>query len=177
MYNNGSNTLLRHGQLFQSTPVGTQSRSITGVPGDPRPLHAAFVPFDNPSNWRVSSSANGRGINVPRTYMSRWYERVEGLPVVTLGSGTGRQVGQITHARVSVIKQSPARVLTNMIRLSARAGAGDSGGPAYVVDSSGRHLLIGIIQGGAAGVHTNVSNIQHIEYYLSVRVITEERYW
>ncbi|MFF2525273.1 DNRLRE domain-containing protein [Streptomyces liangshanensis] len=86
-------------------------------------------------------------------YWRRWAQ--SGDKLCTGGMVTGERCGWKVTATQATVKYSSGTVARNMVVASKTSSAcaqpGDSGGPVYTVDSSGRAYAKGIISGGGGG--------------------------
>ncbi|MFI6125457.1 DNRLRE domain-containing protein [Streptomyces sp. NPDC051064] len=90
---------------------------------------------------------------VVHDYWRRWAQN--GDKVCTGGMQTGEQCGWKVKATQATVKYSGGTTARNMVVARKTSGAcsipGDSGGPVYTVDGSGRAYAKGIISGGGGG--------------------------
>ncbi|GAB2826602.1 hypothetical protein GCM10027073_64610 [Streptomyces chlorus] len=94
---------------------------------------------------------------VVRDNWRRWAQR--GDKLCTGGMVTGEKCGWKVTATQATVKYSSGMVAKNVVVAEKGSGActtpGDSGGPTYTVDSSGRAIAKGVICGGGGGGSDN----------------------
>ena len=115
--------------------LGTIGVRSKGFYGDT--IDAAFVPFEDESDWIITGSATYGDQSVIFSNIKLGNESyiVEGYPVTKLGYTTNRTDGVITHTdyttNFTYSGDSEPTQITNVIRYSNASISGDSGGPVY----------------------------------------------
>ena len=145
---------------------------------------AAFIPFDNPDQWELASSAsyfvgpslprNANDITVvPKTYQVATRNEIQvGRPVAQFGDTTGRTDGRISEIKTTVNLHDHNGVFlarfTDQFRHTATTATGDSGGPVFWTNG-GQYILVGthFSSGGGASKITNVRSV------LDVTIVSE----